>query len=176
MREIHKAERAGYKIVVREPDWSNSVTLWETFDATEEARAFLREVASGYPEGTIFWISVHWTKNYRPQTVQSFVVNEYGELTKRPRKWVPDERVPREQLSTAPEVPEVPRELVGLSEEEARRMLTLLQGMSPEETRVTRTQYKNSQRGPDFAGSLYYRPEELSNREWSHAKLGSKDE
>ena len=102
-----------YKIVVRQPDWESSSTLWDKFEDPRDAEDFVKEAAITYPEGTIFWIARYFVGSRGgPTTFKSFVVNQYGEAVKRKRKWVPDRAVPFEWLKELPEEPEDPTSLV----------------------------------------------------------------
>jgi hypothetical protein len=95
-----------YKIVIREPSWSNSVTLWEEFETLSSAEVFLRDVADTYPEKTLFFIISVFNKDRMPTTRKSFYLDEYGRLISRKRKWVPDKYRPTEQVESLPEIVE----------------------------------------------------------------------
>lgn len=154
-----------YKIVIREPTWSNSVSLWEVFESLADAEIFLKDIGSTYPENTLVFIVSVFSRDNLPTTRKSFVVNEYGDLVPRRRKWVPDKYIPIEQIKSLSEVeiPEDPRSLVEgyshLNSWETSRVETMIEGLGLEaDTRA----YDRYKRGKEVG---YFKPEDIKRGE-----------
>ena len=100
-----------YTVAIREPSWSNAVRMWDRFTSIGEAEDYLKDLASTYPEGTLVFIISNRSYGEKNKarywnTAKSWVVDEYGQLAKRQRRWVPDESVPVEWIKELPKEPE----------------------------------------------------------------------
>ena len=93
-----------YRISIREPHWEDWTMLWETFEDSKDAEVMIKELAPTYPEGTLLFITGIWpypsSKVGQMFTRKAFIVNEYGEASSMPRRWISKRMVPKQWVSS----------------------------------------------------------------------------
>ena len=182
---VEKAKTIVYKITVREPSWETAAMMWDTFDSVSGAEEFIRGISSTYPEGTLLFITGVWVKGTRWNPSgrfvrKAFMVDEYGGVVSRKRKWVPEGKMPVEWIKDKSILnkpkPLTPKEFYGmkigegevnregLSSGEERNLDRMLEEIIPEygDYEAYERKYPGILKDrKDFPNKPWYGPDEL---------------